>query len=172
MTVVGIDFTFHRSAMVWPSSQPMANVAPFSFAKSATPPFSSSTETPTISTFPACFFESSSSFGNDVLQGAHQVAQKSTMAILPLSESLEIFPLPLMVWIERSGAGLPTDSCCPPPSLVGAFASLLLPPQPVIPPEIARKKDNPSVAPNRSKNLAMPPLPLHPSTQPGFSQEP
>src|SRR4051812_40111267 len=110
MKVVGMFLTFQRCAMECPSSQPIGNVTPVSFAKSRIPVFSSSTEIPTISTLSPAFFERISSCGNDDLQGAHHVAQKSTTRIFPCFASSEIFPLPLSDCTESSGAGLPTST--------------------------------------------------------------
>src|SRR3954454_2765324 len=130
MYVVGIVSTFHRPAMLWPSSQPIGNVAPFAFAKSATPSDLSSTEMPTTCTLPEFCFASSSSFGNDCLQGPHHVAQKSTTAILPESDSKVIEPFPFTVSILRSGAAFPTSAgpALPSPSVLGVIGGFLLPP--------------------------------------------
>jgi hypothetical protein len=50
---------------------------------------------------------SSSSFGNDFLHGSHQVAQKSTIATLPCSDSVEIVAPPETAGLENAGAAFP-----------------------------------------------------------------
>src|SRR4051812_19332076 len=85
---------------------------------------------PMTCTLPEFCFASSSSFGNDCLQGPHHVAQKSTTAILPESDSSVIEPFPLTVSTFRSGAALPTSAgpALPSPSVLGVIGGFLLPP--------------------------------------------
>ena len=138
--------------MVWPSSQPIANVAPFSLANSTMPFFSSSTEIPTTSTLSPTRFESSSSFGNDARHGSHHVAQKSTTRTLPFDASSEIGPLPFRDSSDRSGAGFPTSAGPPPfpPSSTALLAPFSAPPQPAA----RAASDMNRAAPNRlGKNV-------------------
>src|SRR4051794_39211741 len=82
----------------------------------------------TTSTLPGFCLARASSLGKDFLQGSHQVAQKSTIVILPATESSETLPFPFKDWIAKGGASLPT-SPGPEPPMPGPCAGLAVPAQ-------------------------------------------
>src|ERR1017187_8393097 len=94
----------HFDAIDLSSSHISGNRVPRPDANDGIPALSSSSEMPTISRPPSLYLTlSSSSFGNDFLQGSHQVAQKSTTATFPESEWSEMVPLPVSIFRVKSG---------------------------------------------------------------------
>src|SRR5687768_10263848 len=112
MNNVGMMGALHLYAMLSSLSHKRGNFAPCVSPNSFTPlPSSSSLMATTSKPDDACFTRSSSSFGNDFLQGSHHVAQKSTRTTFPFHCERELFPLPLTLSPADSGAGLLSSSC-------------------------------------------------------------
>src|SRR5438270_879944 len=129
MNVDGMVAGCHLPAMLLSLSHKRGNLAPLVAPNSATPLFSSSSLTPTISKPAVPYFtRSSSSLGKDFLHGLHHVAQKSTTTTFPFHCASAIFPLPLIESPEKSGPGLLRSSCFPPFGTAGPPPSLPPPP--------------------------------------------
>ena len=92
------------------------------------------------------------------MQGAHQVAKKSTTVILPGVGVSAMVPLPSRDWIARGGASLPTSAGSDPPA-PGRWAGLAGPPQADV---IASMKEKPRTARARSERKKRDAMAMHP----------